>query len=455
MTVNRAAVIANLRSNSHFLLERKPALASSLEELGVEILWFCIYDLKAKSLSTSIKDSTKELRVKLQNVQVVFAHKECLEFLTMDFFNTLPCVASLGFLGDEEWQMGLIANYLPMFDIATVYTSKALTSYSSYGYRLMHLPVGGIFHSRGQTSPIQDIDVIFVGRPYGRRVMMIKELIAQGIHVHVYGSQEWKKRIPSDAYKGYLNNKVYEATVARAKIVLGFMEAPNNSSVHINAKIFDAAKAKRFCLLTRYQPFYEDYGLVEGESIVTYDGVQDLCRKVKFYLDHPRERELIASKCSFILKTSANYILLYRNLAKNFFLDIRQSDFRTPMRHNSGWQSLGSGAVLASSELIGAICAINSDAAMIVLNTEGARRVIIKRLPITDADSVIIASNASRPPNIGGLVWTLGARRLPHFPLNRYEATMPFLVRILFCIETFLDIALTMYREKIRKIQPI
>ena len=448
------AILANLRQDSHFNLERRPGLAATLALLGLRTSWHCIYSLRDRARRSSIRSAAQELSSDIAGVPFVLAHKECLEFLPLEFFDGTPEKTIMGFLGDEEWQMDFIANFLPMFDVNTVYPSSAIANYKKHGHQLLQLPLGATFPELPSVPPVQDIDVLFVGRPYGPRASMINTLVGLGISVTVFGSEEWRSLIPPQTYKGHLPNELYAATVARAKIVLGFMEAPDGGPVHINAKVFDAAKVGRFCLLTYYEPIYSDYNLVENESIVTYKDGVDLCAKVKHYLEHPEERERIAAKSASLLRASSDYRVLYRRLLERFLDVSSQRDFGAPLRA-AGWYPLCAVATMASPAVIESICAINADASMIVLNTEGHRRVIVKRLPLVDAASVLLGPGVSRPRVFAGLVWVPRARRLPHFPLNRYERTPPLLVRSLLALETLLAFALETFRTKVRKQRPV
>lgn len=448
------AILANLRQDSHFNLERRPALEATLDALGLRSSWHCIYALRDRVRGTSTRCAAKQLVSDLAGVQFILAHKECLEFLPLGFFRSMPDKTSMGFLGDEEWQMDFIASYLPIFDAVTVYTTAAVANYKNHGHKVLHIPLGATFPEASMAQPKTDIDVLFVGRPYGNRAAMINNLVGLDISVSVYGSHEWRSLVPPQTYKGHLPNELYEATVARAKIVLGFMEAPDGGPVHINAKVFDAAKVGRFCLLTYYEPIYSDYNLVENESIVTYKDAVDLCAKVRYYLEHPEERERIAAKSASLLRASSDYRVLYRRLLERFIDVSAQRDFGSPLRA-AGWYPLCAGATMASPAVIESICAINADASMIVLNTEGHRRVIVKRLPLVDAASVLLGPGVSRPTVFAGLVWAPRARRLPHFPLNRYERTPPLLVRGLLALETLLAFALETFRAKVRKQRPV
>ena len=454
MSTIDVAVLANLHKNSHFNLERRPALAETLDALGLHSSWHCIYALRDRVRRSSIRTAAQQLARDLAGVRFILAHKECLEFLPLEFFSAMPGKISMGFLGDEEWQMGFIANYLPMFDAITVYTTAAVVNYTSHGHQVLHLPLGATFPEPLSAPPVQDIDVLLVGRPYGHRAVMINTLVSLGISVVVYGSPEWQPLVSSQTYKGHLPNELYEATVARAKIVLGFMEAPDGGPVHINAKIFDAAKVGRFCLLTYYEPIYSDYNLVEGESIVTYKDLDDLCEKVGYYLANPEERERIAAKSASLLRASSDYRVLYRRLLGRFLDVAAHRALGAPLRA-TGWVPLSADSNMASPRVIESICAINADASMIVMNTEGHRRVIVKRLPIVDAGSVLLGPGVPRPKVFAGLVWAPRARRLPHFPLNRYERTAPLLVRGLLALEACLAFAIETFRTKIRKQRPV
>lgn len=448
------AVLANLQQDSHFNLERRPGLTFALGTLGLSSSWHCIYSLRDHARGSSVRKAAQELSREIADVRFILAHKECLEFLPLGFFDGLKEKITLGFLGDEEWQMDYIANFLPMFDVNAVYPSSAIANYKKYGHQLLQLPLGATFPDPLSVSSLQDIDVLFVGRPYGPRASMINTLVGCGITVSVFGSEEWRSLIPAETYKGHLPNSLYEATVRRAKILLGFMEAPDGGPVHINAKLFDAAKVGRFCLLTHYEPIYSDYNLVEGGSIVTYKDVNDLCVKVNHYLAHPEERERIASKSTAMLRASSDYRALYQRLLENLLNVTSHQDFGNPLR-SKGWISLSTDSTMASPCVIENICAINADASMIVLNTEGYQRVIVKRLPLVDAGSVLLGPGVARPKVFAGLVWAPHARRLPHFPLNRYANTPPLLVRCLLTLETWLAFAIETFRTKIRKQRPV
>lgn len=454
MSAYKVAVLANLQQDSHFNLERRPGLAAALDELGFYASWHCIYALRDEARNRSIRSASNSLGLEIKTVDLILAHKECLEFLPLDFFGSLNHGTSVGFIGDEEWQMSHLANFLPMFKMVTVYPTVAVREYQKFGYHVLRLPLGCCFSKEIEVIENHDIDVIFVGRPYGTRSHMINTLIRQGIDVQVFGSEEWKGKVPAKNYKGRLSNDAYGRTVGRAKIVLGFMEAPDGGPVHINAKLFDAAKTGRFCLLTHYEPIYSDYGLVEGESIVTYRSVEDLCQKVRYYLDHQEVRERIASKSMTSLRASSNYFVNYRKLLEDVLHAAEAGDFENS-RRSAAWKPLEAGATLAGDNILRSICEINCDAKMIVLNTEGARRVVVKRLPIVDASSVLLNPKFPPPISIAGLVWARSARRLPHFPLNRYDIPPPLLVRALLSIEIFISYLLERYRIRIRKVQPV
>jgi spore maturation protein CgeB len=54
-----------------------------------------------------------------------------------------------------------------------------------------------------------------------------------------------------------------------------------------------------FCLSHHFKEVEKDY--VVGEHIATWESLDELCRKIDYYIDHPIERELIRKNgCEFV-----------------------------------------------------------------------------------------------------------------------------------------------------------
>ena len=447
-------VIANLQDDSHFTLSRMKPLNEALLKLELNPIFTCIYDLKNEARHTTIIAASEKLAKLLVDVDYCIVHKECLEFLPTDFFNRFTNVNTLGFLGDEGWQLNFVSNFLPMFSSVVVYESKGFLAYSKHKKQIYHLPLGNNFGYDVKRLYHKEADVVFIGRPYGVRAKMINDLYLHNIAIRVYGSEKWRGLIPDNVYQGFVSNEDYDATLSRSKIVLGFMETEDNTSKHINTKIFDTARVGTFGIFTHYEPLFRDYNLEEGKSVVTYRSTEQLLTKIKYYLDNEDEREKVALATQKALMRTANYKISYQKLISKFIKNDVQ-DTEKQMIKLALWKQLSTDAALANIETIDQICELNSDAKIIVLNTEGKCRTIVKRLPIVDSGSVLYRTDSPRPFEFCGVAWVPTARRLPHFPLNHYSSRARPLAFLILGLETFICFLLEMYRERIAKTKPV
>lgn len=221
----------------------------------------------------------------------------------------------VGFLGDDETMFHRNKFWVGLFDAIIAYSENEVKQYQQWNQFTYLLPIGigelpQIVYTKKKT-----IDVIFVGRPYGVRVEMIRAIKNAGINIQVFGNKQWLDYPDlADIYQGFLGEDVFWQQLGQAKIVLNLMEDVTGNQPHINAKVFEAAMIQAFSLATYYAPFETTYGLKEKESIAFYRGAEDLVAQIKYYLIHEKERKQIAEKSQHQLITQFSYTQLYQNL---------------------------------------------------------------------------------------------------------------------------------------------
>lgn len=144
-------------------------------------------------------------------------------------------------------------------------------------------------------------DVVFLGSTHPldhrRRRQAIDALKASGVNVFVGGDQR-NENIPIEEYA-----KLFQT----AKIVLNFpwtvSICPAVSPYQMKARVFEATLCG--ALLVEGDNPYTPKWLTPGEDYVSYQNTEDLVDKVKYYLDHPVERQAIADQgCK---KATSNY----------------------------------------------------------------------------------------------------------------------------------------------------
>ena len=137
-----------------------------------------------------------------------------------------------------------------------------------------------------------DEGVLFVGVTRGVYRDIIKDVLKTDHDVSIYG-MGWEKFVDEKFIKGqFIENRELHKYYSSCKILLNDhwedmkeMDFPSN-------RLFDALACGTFVISDKI-PSAET--LFEG-TVVTYDGVDDLDKKLEYYLSHDEEREKIAER---------------------------------------------------------------------------------------------------------------------------------------------------------------
>jgi hypothetical protein len=225
----------------------------------------------------------------------------------------------VGVLGDEDIPENFdeYCFWLPLFDRVVPYTTEETRRFNEIHPNAIQMLESADMISSGLEEDIPwkySGDCIFLGAPNPVRVATVEKLLDNGINIHVYGNKRWlKHKKVREVYQGFPSNADYDRVLTGYTILMGFME-DSSGLVHINAKLFDAARSNMFVIMSYYPPFVHDYGLVEGEDIVMYRSPSDLVDKINYYLYRPIEREQIANNLARKIKNGFDYGDLYAKL---------------------------------------------------------------------------------------------------------------------------------------------
>lgn len=129
----------------------------------------------------------------------------------------------------------------------------------------------------------KDIDVSFCGAAHTDRPGMVAAIQQAGIDIKTFG-KGW-------ADDSFLKAMDYIKIFSRSKININFAKT-EGGRLQVKGRDFEVPACRGF-LLTTYNPLLSRYYNI-GEEIETYDDVQELVDKVKFYLAHDDERKKIA-----------------------------------------------------------------------------------------------------------------------------------------------------------------
>lgn len=131
---------------------------------------------------------------------------------------------------------------------------------------------------------IRDIDVLFIGNKYGVRGEIVRYLESRGVKVDCYGGG-WPN--------GYVNAEQMAVLSKRARIILGVGTVGHCPDVYtLKLRDFDAPMAGALYLTHRNPDLCRLYS--EGEEIECYETPREAYKKIRFYLDHPKELARVA-----------------------------------------------------------------------------------------------------------------------------------------------------------------
>lgn len=232
---------------------------------------------------------------------------------------------TLNWFTDDHWRFDNFSKYwAPCFNWVLTTDSQAIEKYHKIDYRNVIKTQYACNHFLYKPLNLPKIyDVSFVGQPHDNRKKIMNKLREAGINVECWG-RGWPK--------GRISQEKMINIFSQSKINLNFTKSSNPNLVRSIAGIFlrrlqrgkkkpirpedprywidnlksrinrkrKQIKGRNFevfgCggfLLTEDADNLEDY-YKDGEEIVIYQNIDDLVKKIRYYLEHNDEREKIA-----------------------------------------------------------------------------------------------------------------------------------------------------------------
>jgi spore maturation protein CgeB len=174
-----------------------------------------------------------------------------------------------------------MVDIISAFDLCWTSDPTALDWYAEHGARAIYLPAGANPDVFWPAECERDIDVLFIGKNYGRRAQIVQALTDAGIDVACYG-RGWPR--------GEVTTAQMVDLMHRAKITLGIGEAADGV-LSLKGRDFEAPMAGAFYLAQDNPELEEHYCI--GTEIRVWFNVPDLIDKCRFYLAHAGEAEAI------------------------------------------------------------------------------------------------------------------------------------------------------------------
>lgn len=191
---------------------------------------------------------------------------------------------SIIMLGDDMLRHEETRPIWQLFNCVVTMEPKIYEKRRKEGSRNVFLAKWGVNHYLYRDLGLERVhDVVFVGQAYGQRPAIVAKLREAGINVLAFG-RGWPgaKRI---SQSGFI--KLYN----QSKIVFNTHTTPKPDLIAMNARDFEAAACGSLIVTQDIPEVRECFEV--GREAVVYKDIEEAVEKIKYYLEHEQEREVI------------------------------------------------------------------------------------------------------------------------------------------------------------------
>ena len=196
---------------------------------------------------------------------------------------------------DDSWKYEQSTRLMaPFFDLCTTTYTSAFNKAFKDGFEHFVLTQWAA-NSAVMFSPLPaaacQYEVSFIGTAYGNRIKWVKELETKGIKVSCFG-HGWPH--------GSVSAEEIPQIIRKSKISLNFGDSgiviknflPVRSR-QIKARVFEVPGAGGFLMSEPADELEKFYSL--DKEIIIFNGIEELSTKIKYFLSHEEERNLVAN----------------------------------------------------------------------------------------------------------------------------------------------------------------
>lgn len=270
----------------------RPALAA----LGHEVVFF-------ESWNKSKYDSFAELnRTLLETVAIEKPDAVFLVLMNYEvWIDTLKVIRDIcgavviNWAPDDSWKFRESSQFLlPYVDIhCTTYpAAKKMADNTGFeNVRVTQWAANSAFLRPPRPARECSVEVSFVGSRYGLRSRWIEDLLQRGIRVECFG-HGWPNGAVSDMrLREIIRNSAITLNFSEPGLLMRGGRA--DRSHQIKARIFEVPGLGGFLLTEGADGLFEYYP--RDKEIVVFDGIDDLEKKIRYYLRNPEERDAVAT----------------------------------------------------------------------------------------------------------------------------------------------------------------
>lgn len=275
-----------------------------------------IFEVGKKKFNEELLDMVRREK---PDLLFVFMYTDELDPAVLKEIKETTATKSVAWFADDYWRFWNYSKHWPPYFTYVVTTySKAVEWYRAAGHENVILSQWAC--NTGAYKPVdvpKGVDVSFVGQRKSGRVRIVKALHAAGINVQCFGfGWPYGKLSHEEALNIFGSSKICLNLTDRKslwdpsiigrivcrksinRVVPDFHLADNFRAYlhfpipHTHARPFELAGCGAFVISGRSEDIGKYYS--ENKEMVFYDNVEDLARKIKYYLAHNKEREDIA-----------------------------------------------------------------------------------------------------------------------------------------------------------------
>lgn len=287
-----------------------------------EVIYFPLDEIMRKSGREKMNEELLEAVYKNKPDLVFFSNggeeikKEVIKEITQK-----SGAITLNWLYDDHWKFDKYSKYwAPLYSWVTTTDPLAIKKYHQIGYKnILNNPQGynPLLYKPLNLPKIYDVS--FVGRPHGDRKKVIKKIIKSGIDVKCWGEGWPAGHISQERMLEVFSQSKINLNLAKSsgifwkEIASIFLSRKYDQSIRINNPEYWVDNFKSFLGTFRTQlkgrtfeiagcGGFELSGWTDnldqyykiGKEIVCFYNTRDLIKKIKYYLEHNKEREAIA-----------------------------------------------------------------------------------------------------------------------------------------------------------------
>jgi spore maturation protein CgeB len=223
---------------------------------------------------------------------VLMSYEVWLE--TLDLIRSRSPAAVVNWGTDDSWKFSQFSRYLAdHVDLHVTTHAASMSKAEKFGINNIMVSQWAAASSRlAEPLPSRacDYDVSFVGAAYGNRRARVKAMARRGIDVTCFG-HGWER--------GPVGSKDIDQVYRSSRVSLNFADSGLQllgislaRSRQVKARTFEVPGAGGFLLTEESQSLAQYFSI--GTEMITYHDDDEIAEKIRYFLNHPDERDVIA-----------------------------------------------------------------------------------------------------------------------------------------------------------------